>query len=306
MQRSQSSKGYSDIEIVCGWLQEFQTHFGSVMPKLTKVCKHGLDHKNQHFNCIMYVVNDFTNMFENGMFCGKCDCLLKNRHHSYAPDPVTGEYQTYNVRVIEFKNDLEGAIARYCILHCKCRTHENIMTNILMTRNDPKIFDLLAERFNKYTTLKGFQWRRERGDEDDDNVDQTIKRFPFSRGIQITQLMMNIEHSMLDIADAVELLLLQLNRYIHLVYLEADSEMLKVRDKQFLKDCCKAFGLLFAHKFPNIKGSYYFHYIIRHVPEEADEDIVWSQLQNQGAEAFHSTDPQIKENASSKGVVGRR
>ena len=84
----------------------------------------------------------------------------------------------------------------------------------------------------------------ERGDEDDDNGDQTVKRFPFSRGIQIIQLMINIEHSMKDIADPVELLLLQVNRFIHLVYLEADTETLKYRDKQFLKECCKAFGTL--------------------------------------------------------------
>lgn len=141
----------------------------------------------------MYVVNDwkafkyFTDMFENGVFCGMCDCPLHDRHNSYAPDPITGEYKPYSIRVIHFKNGLDGAIARYCILHCKCRTHENLMTNIL-----------------------------------------------------------------------------------------------------------------------NIKGSYYFHYIVRHVPEEADADIVWSQLQNQGAEAFHSNDPQIKENASVKVVVGRK
>jgi hypothetical protein len=50
-----------------------------------------------------------------------------------------------------------------------------------------------------------------------------------------------------------------------------------------------------------VKGSYYYHYIVRHVPEESDNDnIIWSQLQNQDAEAFHSTDMQISESALSK------
>lgn len=114
-------------------------------------------------------------------------------------------------------------------------------------------------------------------------------------------MMINTEHTFHDIADDCEMLLLKLNRFTHLVYLEADSETLQRRDKQFLKDCCKTFGILFAYRYPNIRGSYYYHYIVRHVTEEAERAVVWSQLQNQGAEAFHSTDNLMKENASSKG-----
>lgn len=63
-------------------------------------------------------------------------------------------------------------------------------------------------------------------------MDQTSKRFPFSRGIQITMMMLNLEYMFEDIADCCELLLLLLNRNIHLVFLEADSETLA---RNFLK-----------------------------------------------------------------------
>ncbi len=58
-------------------------------------------------------------------------------------------------------------------------------------------------------------------------------------------------------------------------------------------------GITFKYRYPNIRGSYYIHYIVRHVPEKVNKDVTWSQLQNQG-EVFHSTDPQIKNSASSK------
>lgn len=62
----------------------------------------------------------------------------------------------YKPRSIEFNNGLDGAIPRYCILHCKCRTQESLMSNILMTKNNEEIYELVASKGRGYPTLKNF------------------------------------------------------------------------------------------------------------------------------------------------------
>ncbi|EFC36080.1 predicted protein [Naegleria gruberi] len=214
-------------------------------------------------------------------FCPYCKCKKSQRHlYEHDNDPRTLFFRMMpNVLVHNI----------ICSLHMKMRIVSCLVVQILL-QHGKDVWDVIESRMKRLPHLSQFKYRNERQEDEDEGVsDQHYPKIPYLNGDQVDEILRNFEKIFDGYLDYKGVMLWELVRVIFFDFIEGpDSLIGDVDKKDTLQLMCKYVGRLLREIYPTSKFAYYFHILIKHVP---DLIFIYGPLvkfANEGSENIHA------------------
>jgi hypothetical protein len=272
--------------------------FKDIFNQIQKWIKDGFTVDNISYKLKVFLVNDLkalsliTDLFKDGLFCPYYKCLKDNR------GLFTQNFHARELR-FDFRLDVDVII---CTLHMKMRTVSNLLKQILLRINDQDDVNEIRTRIRSLAGCSRFDFRKEKNqDEDEDDLDQLSIEIPYLNGTQINSILANFEMILNGIADPIELMIWSLHRWIIFKYVDCTSDDLQGLDLDELRNCLSSLGILLSFRYPASKFAYYFHIMIKHLPDLIEKYGSLSRFANEGTENVHSLHMKAKTRSTSSG-----